>query len=86
MTFWNLQSSQIVPAGKTYLYRINRVKPKIYKQVLKEGHVNFGEAKDFINSKIKEICFRETLSINGDTGEFLDFLALRMVVETIINM
>ena len=58
IAFGNLQSYQIVLAGKTYLYGINRVKPKIYKQVLKEVYVNFDEAEDLINSKIKEICSR----------------------------
>ena len=44
---------------------MNRVKLKIHKEVLKEVRVHFDGAEDFINSKIKEICSQEKLSING---------------------
>ena len=67
-------------AGKTYLYRINRVKVKICKKVLKEVCINFDGAKDFINSKIKEICSRERLSVNEGKSLWLTFVALKMVI------
>ena len=48
-----------------YSHRMNLVKLKIHKEVLKEVRVHFDGAEDFINSKIKEICSQEKLSING---------------------
>ena len=47
-----------------YFYILNRVKVKAFKEVLKQECINFDEAEDFINSKIKEICSREKLSFD----------------------
>ena len=41
------------------------INKKINKEVLKEVCVNFDGVEGFIDSKIKEICSREKLSING---------------------
>ena len=50
-------------AEKRRLAKMNQIKVKIYKEILREISANFDGAEQFINERIDKICNREKLSL-----------------------